>query len=229
MGKRIFISYKYWDKQVYQDQSLEKIEREYFLEVTPRSYVNKLQKKLSTSDHLNMGEKDDEDISSFKEETISSKLRDKIYHSTITIVLISPGMKDANQSDDNQWIPWEIAYSLKEHTRDGRTSKTNALLAIVLPDIKNSYNYFLEKRTCCITGCTFYNHIWGFGIISRNLFNQKNSRTETCARGDTTFYGNCNYIVSAKWSDFIENIDLYIDQAIENNKNIAEYEICKTV
>lgn len=37
-----------------------------------------------------------------------------------------------------------IAYFLRSKTRSDRTSKTNAILAIKLPDENNSYNYDLK-------------------------------------------------------------------------------------
>ncbi len=55
-------------------------------------------------------------------------MKERIYDSTITIVLISPNMKDAFKWDKSQWIPWEIAYSIRETTRGDFTSHSNAIL-----------------------------------------------------------------------------------------------------
>lgn len=66
-------------------------------------------------------------------------------------------MKDALESESDQWIPWEISYSLKETKRADRTSHMNALLGIALPDASGSYSYMITENKCCSSGCTSYN------------------------------------------------------------------------
>ena len=41
--------------------------------------------------------------------------------------------------------------------------------------------------------------------------------------------GTCSYIEAVKWCDFIENIDYYIDKAIDRQKDIDDYDIQKEV
>lgn len=221
---KIFISYKHADSNV---QSISP----HNIWTTARHYVDIIQEKLS-SYHINKGEKDDEDLSHFKQETIASKLRDKIYDSSVTIVLISPGMKEWGKREEDQWIPWEIAYSLRESTRNGRTSHTNAMLAVVLPDSGGSYRYFIEENTCSRCNCTTYKTGTLFRILSANMFNRKEPEYSDCPNhiwGTKPQTGYSSYIHIVKWDNFIKIPFYYIGVAQEIKDKIQEYDISKTV
>ncbi len=134
-GRKIFVSYKYIDADV---QSLPSV-----VEPTwPCDYVDYIKNNLLKENDIYKGENSDEDISLWEEEEIWEHLKDKIYDSTITIVLISPNMKEPRKWQRSQWIPWEISFSVRETTRSNRTSHRNALLAVILPDRNGSYTYY---------------------------------------------------------------------------------------
>ena len=78
----------------------------------PCDYVDYIQNKILSGDYIHKGEKSDEDLSGYSDAYIKAHLKDKIYDSTITIVLISPNMKGPHRYQRSQWIPWEISYSL---------------------------------------------------------------------------------------------------------------------
>ena len=135
MGRKIFVSYKYWDSDVCVVPNITvgipKV----------RDYVSWLEKKFTErSDHIYKGEHDDEDLSLRSEDYIWESLKDKIYDSSITIVLISPNIKERYKCERSQWIPWEISYSLRKTTRNNFTTHSNAVLAVVLPDNHNKYD-----------------------------------------------------------------------------------------
>ena len=220
---KIFISYKYADNKV-----LKLPDR---FPTTVRDYVDLIQDAIGTN-HINKGEQDGEDLSHFKEQTVESKLRDKIYDSSVTIVLISPGMKEPLERQEDQWIPWEIAYSLRESTRNGRTSHTNAMLAVVLPDILRSYQYFIEENTCRYCNCTTYKTNTLFRILSANMFNRKNPEYSDCPNhifGTKPQRGYSSYIHIVKWNEFIANPNHYIEVAKSIRDKADEYNISKTV
>lgn len=220
MGKKIFVSYKYADSSVQPLRGLP-----WGDVTTARHYVDILQSKLDKEDHINKGEKDGEDLSDFADETIWSKLREKIYDSSVTIVLISPNMKDMRKSEKDQWIPWEISYSLRETMRNDKTSRRNGVLAVVLPDSIGSYNYAIENKTCCGSGCNYWHTDKLFWILRKNMFNQCNKTHAECTIGDSVYRGWPSYIHMVRWGDFIGNIQFWISHAesIQNNK--TEYDI----
>jgi hypothetical protein len=219
MGKKIFVSYKYLDSFVLPLMGIRN--------TTPRHYVDELAKLLEKDDNIYKGEDDDEDMGSLADSTIGSKLGDKIFDSSITIVLISKGMR-ANTPEREQWIPWEISYSLKEQTREGGRSKTNALLAVVLPDENGSYDFYMTSNPAC-NSITFHTDRL-FRILSDNMFNlkDKESNIRYC-NGTKVYEGYPSYIYSVEWHKFIANIDTYINIATTIRQNIDMYELVKTV
>lgn len=208
MGNKIFISYKYSDDNVTQ------LTNNLFVgygqaKTTARDYVDIIQKKLERDGiHINKGEKDNESLAEFKTETIRSKLADKIFDSSVTIVLISPNMKDYWKSEHDQWIPWEIAYSLKNKTRLDNRSKRNAILAVILPDRYGSYDY--------VNSSEFY-----FEIIQRNL---NNLHTRYDAYKLRNGCSN-SYILRCNWDNFISNANGWINAAIEIRDKGDKYNI----
>jgi hypothetical protein len=217
MGKKIFVSYKYADNIV---QPLPNINN-----TTVRDYVDIFQSNIDNSDHINKGEDDGEDMGNLADSTIASKLGDKIFDSTVTIVFISKGMKE-NIPEKDQWIPWEISYSLKQQSRQGRNSKTNAILAVVLPDNLSSYNYYFEYNALCKSTTQKSNIL--FDILRLNMFNQKEPSTRDC-NGNIIYTGLFSYIYCVKWNEFINHIDDYINIALEIWSNKEDYNIRKNV
>ena len=153
MGRKIFVSYKY------QDDNVRKLVN-VIGPTWPSDYVEYIYKNIinETSDNIYKGEHiNEDDLSDKSDEYIWNHLKDKIYDSTVTIVLVSPNMKEHNKWERNQWIPWEISYSVTRTTRNGRTSGRNALLVVVLPDRNGSYSY--------------YNNLILFRILYKNIKN----------------------------------------------------------
>nr|WP_314369716.1 TIR domain-containing protein [uncultured Acinetobacter sp.] len=200
MGNKIFISYKYADSSVQRLSSTP-----YWDQTTPRHYVDIIQQKVFPKyGHINKGENDGESLATFKESTIYSKLADKIFDSSITIVLISPNMKTFYPAEKDQWIPWEISYSLRTKNRKGSYSNPNAILVVVLPDYLGNYNYV-------------NNYGFGFEIIKLNKNNLK----------PTYSYGiyEQDYIVTCTWAQFLSQFDNWIEKALKKRSHVEKYNL----
>ena len=224
MGKKIFVTYKYGDTNVLALPGISPTK--------VRDYVDTLQTLIAAEDHINKGENDGESLAHFKDSTIESKLRNKIYDSSITIAVVSKGMKDSWLAEKDQWMPWEISYSLKEHSRDGRTSQTNAILAVVLPDNYGSYEYFIRDNTCAACNCTTYETPFLFRIMGANMFNKKNPSPTNCVNhtgGSMSYSGYHSYIYSVKWNAFKPDINKYIQIAYDIHSKIDEYNVQKNL
>lgn len=226
MSRRIFVSYKYSDTQVRQAANSSVL-----FPTTARRYVDYLQDLLSSDDHINMGEADDESLDGFKDETIESKLRDKIFWSSTTIVLASKGMRNLYESESDQWIPWEIAYSLKNMTRANRTCGTNAMLLVAIPDEAGDYGYFRSERTCDVCNCMTIHTDRMFKVIGANMFNRKTPRRTSCpnhAAGQAPHAGDDHsYIYPVKWDDFVSDVNKHLDVAWRLREHEGDYNIVK--
>lgn len=218
MGKKIFVTYKYWDINVYP--------MNYNPKTKVRDYVDEIDKLLDSGDNMYKGEDDNEDLSKLSEDTIARKLADRMYDSSVTFIMISKGMKDQTKLERDQWIPWEVSYSLKEISRGNRTSLTNGLLAIVLPDENGSYEYFLTENPSC--NSTTYKRSILFKILSENMFNLKKPVTRTC-NGTIIHEGYFSYIHTVKWNYFRSHINECLRIVEQIKENINDYDICKTI
>jgi len=139
MGRKVFVSYKYKDKDV---KALPGVEPYTWV----RDYVDYIEDHIVKKGNVYKGEDNTEDLSDRSESYIWEHLKDKIYDSSVTIVLISPNMREPGKWQRSQWIPWEIAYSLRETRRSDYTSHNNAILAVILPDKNGSYNYYRKDN-----------------------------------------------------------------------------------
>jgi hypothetical protein len=223
MGIKIFVSYKYSDVQV------EPLSN--YAVTKARHYVDELQDALSEADHINKGEDDGESLADFTDEYIASKLRNKIYDSSLTVVLLSRGMKENDKAEKDQWIPWEISYSLRAQTRDGRQSQPNGVLAVVLPDQNGSYAWYFKENHCPHCNSTMLQTGQLFSILKKNMFNAKDKERGTCENhdGGTSYTGDHSYIRSVKWDDFMDNIEEQLKKTIKLRDRINEFNITKQI
>lgn len=214
-GHNVFITYKYRDSNVRDINGMY---------TTVRDYVDILQEKFKGSHEIyDYSEHDGEDLSDLSEDTIRSKLSDKIFYTSVTIVLVSPNMNDG-RPEREQWIPWEISYSLQETRRASGRSGINGIVAVVLPDKNGSYGYVIEDKGCHWT--IHYDRL--FDIIRKNRHNRKNLdpvRCSTC--GCSVHQEDSSYMLLTKWDIFVKNPESYIDTAIRFRNEANQFNIVK--
>ncbi|APE06690.1 hypothetical protein BM528_13675 [Alteromonas sp. RW2A1] len=225
MARKIFVSYKYGDTNV------ESLSDSFFVSTKARDYVTELQQLLSDYNEIYKGENDNEDLSDFKDSTIESRLRNKIFDSSITIVVVSRGMKAWFDDEKDQWMPWEISYSLRELSKNGRRSKPNGVLMLVLPDEDGAYDYYIKEKSCPYCNCRTLKTDFLFGILRRNVFNSKSIEATDCDHhtGNPAYTGDHSYILSVKWSDFKKAPTTYLDRCAELRDKIDDFNISKSI
>lgn len=223
MGRNVFVSYKYADTQV---KPLAEIKDR---PTQVRDYVNYLENAFLEIDEFYWyAERDDESLEGKTAEYIKNELKDSIYYTSVTLVFISKGMK-TNRLEKDQWIPWEISYSLKEISRSGRTSQVNGLLLVVLPDQNSSYDYFVKKGDCGVNILSYQNI---FQILEENFHNKKKIENDPCNDcGKVHFKSSDSFVVWVKWDDFktSKKIVEYIEKAGLRGEDSESYNVCKEI
>jgi len=162
------------------------------------------------------------DLSDTSTENIKKNLTDMMYDTSVTIVIISPNMKNSN------WIDWEIEYSLKNITRKGRTSHTNGVVGVIMK-FNGGYSW-LKTISTNGDGCTSssYDESKVYSIINNNRFNQ-NPKKYSCDTCKTVNALTGSYIAYVEEETFLSDPQKYIDNAYDKSENdAAGYDLTKT-
>lgn len=154
-------------------------------------------------------------------ENIKRILKDMMYDSSVTIVIISPHMKES------KWIDWEIEYSLKAISRDGRTSRTNGVVCVVMK-VNGGYSWMLGSKTYADghTSRTI-EESYLYGIINKNRNNQV-PKEYICDKCKTIDILNGSYISLITEEEFLGNPQKYIENSYDKSQGLDNYELNKT-
>lgn len=162
------------------------------------------------------------DLSDRKTEYIRENLKDLIYLTSVTIVIISPNMTQSN------WIDWEIEYSLKQIKRNDRTSGTNGVLGIVMK-YNNDYSW-LRSSTFRSDGHTVISTdtSYLYDIINKNRINENPVKylCEDCKSIDAL---KGSYISLIEEEKFLKNPNKYIENAYNKSKNTSNYDLRRKI
>lgn len=201
MAHKTFIAYKYSEARGLRDDILE---------------------VLGDDAQFYMGETSDSpDLTDTTTENIKRNLRDMIYSTSVTIVIVSPNMQRS------KWIDWEIEYYLKEIARHDRVSRANGIVGVVA---KSGGDYdWLVSRHKGNDGCTYRVFEEGklYDIINANRFNCSDP-SYTCSTCHTVDRLSGSYISLINQDTFLAEPDKYIENAAEKSRRIGEFEISKS-
>lgn len=201
MAHKTFISYKYDEAQRLRDEIIGALGND-------ATYY-----KGETSDSP--------DLADTSTDNIKKNLRDMMYDTSVTIVIISPNMKKS------KWIDWEIEYCLKDNTRKGRTSHTNGVVGVIMK-YNGGYSWF-KSTHINDDGCSSisYDESKVYNIINNNRFNQY-PKKYSCDVCKTVNSLTGSYITYVEEETFLNNPNKYIDNAYDKSENDAQgYILCK--
>lgn len=178
MAHKTFISYKYSEAQSLRDNIIKVLgdDAKYY--------------QGETSDSL--------DLTDTSTENIKKNLKDMMFDTSVTIVIISPKMKESN------WIDWEIEYCLKKISRKDRTSQRNGVVGVIMKS-NGGYDWFKQIQTNS-DGCRVrtYKTEKVFDIINNNRFNQ-HPQQYSCNICKCIDALTGSYIAFVEEDDFLKN------------------------
>lgn len=156
MARKTFISYKYSESQNLRDRIIKALGED-------ASYY-----KGETSDSP--------DLTDNKTSTIKKKLSDMLFDTSITIVILSPNMKES------KWIDWEVKYSIRKETRNNRQSQPNGIV-LVKKSINGNCGW-LDTNT--LIGSIKYNEIINYLGVDKS---------KVILINETSFLADPNYYI----------------------------------
>ena len=161
------------------------------------------------------------DLTDYTTETIKEHLKDMIFGTSVTIVVISPNMKDS------KWIDWEIEYSLREYSRNGKASKSNGIVGVVMK-VDGGYSW-LRTSTKHEDGHISVSNDESklYPIINNNRFNE-NPTVYHCTKCKTVDRLSGSYISIIEEDEFLNNPSEFIENAYEKCQKADKYELTKT-
>lgn len=181
----------------------------------------KIMNKLGSRGHIYKGEKGFERLE-LADNTIKEYLKDMIFDSSVTVVIISP------QVTQSAWVDWEIRYSLTSTTRNGKTSKRNGIVCVIQNETTIGRLGGLVKNTSWSRNVfgRLRSDIFPPAIISnlQNTFGTSGNVLESM--GLTDDYEGCqDYAIVVSENTFLNNPDRYINAAFQRAQDTTNYPV----
>lgn len=201
MARESFIAYKYSEAKDLRDQIIEKLgdDATYYRGETAES----------------------PDLTGATVENIKENLKNMIFGTSVTIVVISPNLKKS------KWVDWEIEYSLKEYKRNTTTSRTNGIVGVVMK-FNGGYDWLISSIQKP-DGCTSrsIDDLLLYDIIKNNRFNLNIEDKYSCPTCKTFDQLNGSYISLIEEERFLTNPTQFIENAYQKSKSIGNYRLSK--
>ena len=195
MAHKTFISYKYSEAQDLRDRII---------------------KALGDDASYYQGETSDSpDLTDTSTENIKKNLKDMMYDTSVTIVIISPHIKES------KWIDWEIEYCLKNITRKNRTSHTNGVVGVIMKvnGAMTGLNTPQLNQMDVLLLIIMIQKV--YDIINNNRYNQY-PKVYSCNQCKCVNALTGSYIAFVEEDEFLSNPQKYINNAYDKSEKDAE-------
>ncbi len=202
MARKTFISYKFSEASNLRDEIIE---------------------SLGDDASYYQGETaDSPDKTDTSTDNIKEHLKEMIFDTSVTILVVSPNIKSS------KWIDWEIEYSLKEMKRADRTSRSNGIVGVI-QKVDASYDWLITTSEN-EDGCTTTSHQTSklYPIINKNRFNLTSDDKYSCPHCQSYSQLDGSYISLIKEEIFLKDPSKYIENAYEKSQKIGDFKIVKT-
>jgi len=201
MARETFISYKYSEAKDLRDTILDKLggDARYYKGETAES----------------------PDMTNDTVDRIKNNLKNMIFGTSVTVVIISPNIKNSD------WIDWEIEYSLKEYKRQSTTSKTNGVIGVIMKH-NGSYDWLVSNNQNS-DGCStrYIDQSKLYDIIHGNRYNLDTDDKYSCPTCQSFDQLNGSYIALVEEERFLQNPSYYIENAYDKSKVTGDYNLKK--
>ncbi|HBU76947.1 MAG TPA: hypothetical protein DEF18_02495 [Muricauda sp.] len=201
MARETFIAYKYSEAQDLRDEIIEKLgaDASYYQGETAES----------------------PDMTGETIDKIKNGLKDMIFGTSVTIVIISPNLKQS------KWVDWEIEYSLKEYKRQSTTSRTNGLVGVIMK-VNGDYDWLVSHNSK-EDGCTsrYTDKTKMYEIINGNRFNNTTDDKYSCSTCKSYDWLKGSYMSLIEEDEFLKDPTKFIENAYDKSKATGDFKLTK--
>jgi hypothetical protein len=201
MARETFIAYKYSEAQDVRDEII---------------------RQLGDDASYYQGETaDSPDLTDTSVENIKENLKDMIFGTSVTIVIVSPNLKFS------KWVDWEIEYSLKEYKRGNTTSRTNGIVGVVMK-VNGNYDWLIssyQNPDGCSTRSIDNTRL--YDIINNNRFNLNTVNKFSCPTCEAFDQLDGSFISLIEQDRFLGSPRHFIENSYIKSKSIENYKLSK--